>query len=514
MKRLLQLSIIIVFSGILKAQTYPYLNASTGNEGQYIIDADTNIIMFHDNQIEKLDKNFNPIWVKKYSGLNFHSLLLSKTGSIYFIASNTINPYLKNVIGKLDFDGSLSWCKFYQSSSLSNQEKFCQLMLDRNNNLVVSGNANLTSLPCSNAWFLKLDTLGNILTSKRFEVGGGVCFEKFVIVEDNQGIYRFIGDYSFFETGGLMAFKYNEIKDSITNAGFPATIGQHEGITARIFCRSKYDTSVYYSMHSILGGSIGRIIKYKKDSIIWQCGFNISNWAYFIDGFDEDNLQNIIYTISTPYEMNYAFENIGVKINSNCTYLKRVQYFNNFYFSPPNLSRISGKIHFLYDNLYLYSLSGSNFGALTTTPLDSNLNSLCTTGTTFSVSSLGSGDFMNPNTLPTQIINDITTYSSITPAVTVVSNFSLNTDYCLLTSSQEIKKETENIYIHPNPANNILNIRSSHDLIEVTVFDVTGKIQLQQNHRTTIDISDLNSGIYFIKITTDKGEFKQKFIKE
>ena len=100
MKKLILFSIIIVFSGILKAQTFPYLNASTGNEGQYIVDADTNIFMYHDNQLEKYDKNFNSIWVKKYSGLSFCNLLLSKTGSIYFIASDSINPYLKNVIDK------------------------------------------------------------------------------------------------------------------------------------------------------------------------------------------------------------------------------------------------------------------------------------------------------------------------------------------------------------------------------------------------------------------------------
>lgn len=513
MKKLILLSIIIVFSGILKAQTFPYLNASTGNEGQYIVDADTNIFMYHDNQLEKYDKNFNSIWVKKYSGLNFCNLLLSKTGSIYFIASDSINPYLKNVIGKLNYDGSLSWCKQYESPSSSNQEQFCQIMLDRNNNLVVSGNANISSLPCSNAWFLKLDTLGNILLSKRFEVGGGVCFKKFVIVEDDQGIYRFIGDYSFFETGGLVAFKYDQINDSLTSIGFLASIGQHESINASMFCRSKYDTSVYYSMHSVIGGPTGAIIKYKKDSIIWSIGFNISNWAYFIDGFDEDNLQNIIYTISTPYKMNFAFENYGVKISSNCTYLQRVQYFNNFYFSPPNLAHISGKIHYLYDNKYLYSLSGSNFGALTYTPLDSNLNSNCATETTYTISGTG-GNFMGLNTLPTQIINDITTYTNITPTVTAVNNFSLNTDYCLLTSSQEIKKETKKLSIQPNPANNVLNIVSSDDLIEVTVLDITGKIILIQNHRTTIDISDLNSGMYFIKIKTDQGEFSQKFIKE
>ncbi len=517
-------SLLIAFSFILvvnsfRAQVFPCLNASAGNEGQYIVDADTNIFMYHGNQLEKYDKNFNPIWVKKYSELSFYSLLLSKTGSIYFIASDTINPYLQNVIGKLNFDGSLSWCKIYQSSSPSNQEKFCQLMLDRNNNLIASGNANISSLPCSNAWFLKLDTLGNMLLSKRFEVGGGVCFEKFVVVEDDQGIYRFIGDYTFFESGGLMALKYNEVLDSITSIGISATVGQQASILFSKFYKSKYDSTVYFSFHRVFnynGLPYGNIIKYRNDSIIWQLNLDIPN-GYRIDGFDEDKFGNIFYTISCGYCSSYALANTATKINSNCTMSQSVQYFYGYMFSPPiNTSEIKGKIHYLHSNNYFYDLSGPTFSInpLYVTPLDSNLNSLCATGTSNSISSIGGWNFMSQNTLPAQIINDATTYSNLSLTVSSITSFSLNTNYCVLTTTEELGKKTNNISIHPNPANNILYVLNSNDLKEVTVFDVNGKIILLQNQPTAIDIANLNAGIYFIKIKTDQGEFSQKFIKE
>ena len=59
MKKRILFSIIIVISGILKSQNLPYLNASTGNVGEYIVDIDSNIYMFNGNIIKKLDKNLN-----------------------------------------------------------------------------------------------------------------------------------------------------------------------------------------------------------------------------------------------------------------------------------------------------------------------------------------------------------------------------------------------------------------------------------------------------------------------
>ena len=80
---------------------------------------------------------------------------------------------------------------------------------------------------------------------------------------------------------------------------------------------------------------------------------------------------------------------------------------------------------------------------------------------------------------------------------------------------QDLSKESVFI-ITPNPVKNILTIKSTKDYIinEVNIFDVTGKTLSFLYENKSIDISNLNSGIYFIKIKTDQGEFSQKFIKE
>jgi hypothetical protein len=75
---------------------------------------------------------------------------------------------------------------------------------------------------------------------------------------------------------------------------------------------------------------------------------------------------------------------------------------------------------------------------------------------------------------------------------------------------------TSSLDIYPNPTNNLLNINftGNYSTIESTIFDITGKIVLSNNNKRTIDVSKLNTGIYYIKVITDKGVYKQKFIKE
>jgi hypothetical protein len=74
--------------------------------------------------------------------------------------------------------------------------------------------------------------------------------------------------------------------------------------------------------------------------------------------------------------------------------------------------------------------------------------------------------------------------------------------------------------IYPNPANDELQI-TNYEFREgvVEVFDVSGRVVLLSqttNDKSHIkfDISALNSGVYFIKITNDQGSSTQRFVKE
>ena len=72
-------------------------------------------------------------------------------------------------------------------------------------------------------------------------------------------------------------------------------------------------------------------------------------------------------------------------------------------------------------------------------------------------------------------------------------------------------------YLMPNPANDYFKVMSHYTINNIQVFDMVGKllIETKVNHfEKDIDISNLSSGTYIVKINTVKGEVKKKLIIE
>ncbi len=82
-----------------------------------------------------------------------------------------------------------------------------------------------------------------------------------------------------------------------------------------------------------------------------------------------------------------------------------------------------------------------------------------------------------------------------------------------VTASSKSPKLTTNT-VYPNPANGILNLRLSPDnsLINYKIINILGQLAISGTE-TIVDISTLNSGIYFIQLLTDKGIQNLKFTK-
>ncbi len=75
------------------------------------------------------------------------------------------------------------------------------------------------------------------------------------------------------------------------------------------------------------------------------------------------------------------------------------------------------------------------------------------------------------------------------------------------------------INLYPNPVNDKLYIATEVDVEDVVVYSITGVIVGQQStvngqQTLTIDLSNLNAGIYFVKINTEKGNIVKRFIKQ
>ncbi|MFN4235250.1 MAG: choice-of-anchor V domain-containing protein [Bacteroidia bacterium] len=72
------------------------------------------------------------------------------------------------------------------------------------------------------------------------------------------------------------------------------------------------------------------------------------------------------------------------------------------------------------------------------------------------------------------------------------------------------------VAVYPNPAKEILYLQIN-ELAEVEIIDVSGKSMLKQqinNGINSFDISGLNSGLYFVKITGKENKLIKKFVKE
>ncbi len=76
---------------------------------------------------------------------------------------------------------------------------------------------------------------------------------------------------------------------------------------------------------------------------------------------------------------------------------------------------------------------------------------------------------------------------------------------------------TNNISVYPNPVNDKLYIVTEEEVKEVVVYDIYGRHQQLSAvscQPSVIDVENLKSGIYFVKINTDKGNIVKRIIKQ
>lgn len=66
--------------------------------------------------------------------------------------------------------------------------------------------------------------------------------------------------------------------------------------------------------------------------------------------------------------------------------------------------------------------------------------------------------------------------------------------------------------IFPNPTNSIINIQSTENINSIFILNEYGQV-IRESNKKLIDVSDLNSGVYFIKIESNESSSIQKFIK-
>jgi len=98
---------------------------------------------------------------------------------------------------------------------------------------------------------------------------------------------------------------------------------------------------------------------------------------------------------------------------------------------------------------------------------------------------------------------------------TDIIGYTVSAGYNIVLDENGIKDIlTNSIIIFPNPTKGELRIESGDLKIEsVEIYDISGK-KILHSTETTLNISQISTGTYFVKLKTDKGELTKKVIKQ
>ena len=79
------------------------------------------------------------------------------------------------------------------------------------------------------------------------------------------------------------------------------------------------------------------------------------------------------------------------------------------------------------------------------------------------------------------------------------------------------ENKSQDINVYPNPVKDMLYVETETEIKEIIIYDVYGRHQVTKtsSHQgdLSIDVSRLNSGVYFIRINTDSGDVVRRFVK-
>ena len=76
-----------------------------------------------------------------------------------------------------------------------------------------------------------------------------------------------------------------------------------------------------------------------------------------------------------------------------------------------------------------------------------------------------------------------------------------------------VNEETHSKIILENPVNNILSIATDLESFKYTIYDLSGRINLNGSNQSSIDVSLLTNGLYILEINSGGKIFKDRFLK-
>lgn len=138
----------------------------------------------------------------------------------------------------------------------------------------------------------------------------------------------------------------------------------------------------------------------------------------------------------------------------------------------------------------------------------------------------GNGDFISPyviytNTTPSRPNPPSLTLGTWVENTAVTESGcggDLNTSNAVLTGDLQDEELSityiainDVLRVYPLPAKNTVKIKTTANMVSVVVYDVLGNaVAYKISNLNEVDVSHLNSGVYFLKIETDRGQVLKK----
>ena len=247
--------------------------------------------------------------------------------------------------------------------------------------------------------------------------------------------------------------------------------------------------------------------------------------------YGSSGLTEINVDVSNP---NYSSVN-GVLFNKNKTTLIRYPAGKTGAYTIPNSVTLIGHYAFYYCSALKLVIIGSSVTSIGDYAFHS-CSSLTTVTIPNSVTSIGSIAFGYCTSLtdvyvawetPPSIINSYVFWQIAVSNVRLyIPKGTLATyqaapvwqDFLLVEDIAEVNNiYNDNLKLYPNPVKDVLRIENGElRITNVEILDLTGKqiVNGQWLNGKSINVANLPSGVYFLKIQTDNGVITRKFVKE
>lgn len=442
-----------------------------------------------DVSVIKLNASGNIVWQKHFGGtLTDESFSVLQTTDLgYIIAGSTQSNDLDISLNHGSFDawvlkidalGSLQWEKTYGGTQ---SDGFQSIEATNDNGFIAVGhsyssNGNVTNNYGSmDAWVVKINNLGNIVWQKNF--GGSDVDYFYDIKKTNDNKYILVGETNSTDVDITNVYgSYDAWIIKIDNLGNVEWKNSFGGSNYDSFKSIDITTDNSIIVSGYSHSTDGIAITNNSNIGSWIMKFSASgavNWCKFIGGTNEEASNSVCVTNTDEILVgNFTLSNNGnVSVNYGT---------HDFWLV---------KLDILGNIIWEKSYGGTNQDVLYSI-LESSDNDYVIAGTSLS--------------------ND----------VDLVQNYGSTDFWILKLNNENLSSESfinSNNYIFPIPSKNDISLRSDDTIEQITIYDLSGKLVFEEKNinskSKTINISNLITGNYIVKMKTNVGVNFVKFIK-